>query len=67
MGLRTALVKKEAKLHLQNGDAVLNDVKRLIGNNKYRKDNTNITVNCVLIKKIQQMRQMEANLPKAEY
>ena len=66
MSLRKALVRKEAQLHLKNGEAVIEDLQWLTGK---REDQTNIdvTVNSVLIKKIQQMRDMESKLPEAEY
>ena len=67
MSLRKALVRKESQLHLKNGEAVLNDIKRLAGRKDYKEDNININVNMVLIKKIQQMRDMESKLPEAEY
>jgi len=66
MSLRKALVRKEGKLHLENGEAVLNDLKRLT-NKKGTGKNIDIDTNVVLIKKIQQMRDMESKLPEAEY
>lgn len=67
MSLRKALVRKEGKLHLENGQAVLNDLKNLINNDGDDNVNIDIDTNIVLIKKIQQMRDMESKLPEAEY
>jgi hypothetical protein len=66
MSLRKALVRKEGKLHLKNGEAVLNSLNNLIHGKEDQTD-IDITVNSVLIKKIQQMRDMESKLPEAEY
>ena len=66
MSLRKALVKKEGSLHLQNAGAVLDDLKSLVSGEE-NTNNTDIIVNHILIKKIQQMRDMESKLPEAEY
>jgi len=66
MSLRKALVRKEGQLHLQNGGAVLDELKSLVSGEEST-NNTDITTNHILIKKIQQMRDMESKLPEAEY
>lgn len=66
MSLRKALVKKEGQLHLQNAGAVLDELKNLVSSEE-DKNTTDITVNHILIKKLQQMRDMENKLPEAEY
>jgi len=66
MSLRKALVKKEGQLHLKNGEAVLNSLKNLI-NGRDDQTDVDIDTNMVLIKKIQQMRDMESKLPEADY